>query len=154
MAGHPKTEPDPALAHDHSRSSVRRPRWHGEVVDHRLIAVGGVYPAGQLGMEGPMRDENTTPSGWRYWIEAPSVFPSNADDPSLGTLVLRPIEGDDVCIELCPGYASGQAAQDELRRRIGEIVGDAEESQEIFDSTTFVMPDLIEMRSTFWQAIA
>lgn len=101
-----------------------------------------------------MGQENITLSGWRYWIEAPSVFPSESHDPSLGTLVLRPVEGEDVCIELCPGYASGQAAQDELRRRIGEIVGDAEESQEIFDSTTFVMPDLIAMRSTLWQAIA
>ena len=101
-----------------------------------------------------MEGENTTLSGWRYWIEAPSVFPTEADDPSLGTLVLRPVEGEDICIELCPGYASGQAAQDELRRRIGEVVGDAEESQEIFDSTTFVMPDLIEMRSTLWRAIA
>ena len=100
-----------------------------------------------------MEDENTTLSGWRYWIEAPRVFPSEAD-LSLGALVLRPVEGEDICIELCPGYASGQAAQDELRRRIGEVVGDAEESQEIFDSTTFVMPDLIEMRSTLWRAIA
>ena len=74
--------------------------------------------------------------------------PDRGRRSSLGTLVLRPVEGEDICIELCPGYASGQAAQDELRRRIGEVVGDAEESQEIFDSTTFVMPDLIEMRST------
>jgi hypothetical protein len=101
-----------------------------------------------------MGDESTTLSGWRYWIEAPRVFLGEADDPSLGTLVLRPIEGDDICIELCPGYASGQAAQDELRQRIGDVVGDAEESQEIFDSTTFAMPDLIAKRSTLWQAIA
>jgi len=101
-----------------------------------------------------MGDENRTLSGWGYWIEAPSVFPNEDDDPSVGTLVLRPVEGEDIGIDLCPGYASGQAAQDELRNRIGEIVGDAEESQEIFDSTTFVMPDLIEMRSTLWQDIA
>ena len=101
-----------------------------------------------------MEDENTTLSGWRYWIAAPSVLPSEDDDPSVGTLVLRPVEGDDIGIELCPGYASGQAAQHELRQRIGEVVGDAEESQEIFDSTTFVMPDLIQMRSSLWQAIA
>ena len=101
-----------------------------------------------------MQDENTTLSGWRYWIEAPSVFPDEAEDPAVGTLVLRPVEGDDCCIELCPGYAHGQAAQDELRQRIGEIVGDVEETQEIFDSTTFVMPDLVEMRSTLWQDTA
>jgi hypothetical protein len=104
-----------------------------------------------------MADENTTLSGWRYWIEAPSVFPKQGDvgdDFTVGMLVLRPVEGDDVCIELCPGFASGQAAQGELRQRIGEVVGDVEESQEIFDSTTFVMPDLIQMRSTLWQAIA
>jgi hypothetical protein len=99
-----------------------------------------------------MEDENTTLSGWRYWIEAPSVFPN--DDVAVGTLVLRPVEGQDVCIDLCPGYDSGQAAQDELRRRIGEVVGDAEESQEIFDSTTFVMPDLVASRSALWQEIA
>ena len=62
----------------------------------------------------------------------------------IGTLVLRPIEGEDIAIELCPGYAAGQAAQEELRLRIGEVVGDAEESQEIFDSASFVLPDLIE----------
>ena len=104
-----------------------------------------------------MEDENATPSGWRYWVEAPSVFPAHVDagdDLAVGTLVLRPVEGDDLSIDLCPGYAHGQAAQDELRSRIGEVVGDAEESQEIFDSTTFVMPDLIEMRSTLWRAIA
>ena len=104
-----------------------------------------------------MEDENTTPSGWKYWVEAPSVIPAHVDsgdDLAVGTLVLRPVEGDDLSIDLCPGYAPGQAAQDELRSRIGEVVGDAEESQEIFDSTTFVMPDLIEMRSTQWRAIA
>jgi hypothetical protein len=73
---------------------------------------------------------------------------------SFGTLVLRLIEGDDVSIDLCPGYAFGQAAQEGLRRRIGEVVGDAEESEDIFDSTTFVMPDLIAMRSTLRRDIA
>ena len=82
------------------------------------------------------------------------MFPGEAEDLSVGTLVLRPLEGEDVSIELCPGYASGQAAQEELRQRIGEIVGDAEESEDIFDSTTFVMPDLIAMRSTLRRDIA
>ena len=96
----------------------------------------------------------TTPSGWRYWIEAPDVFRSEGEDPIIGTLVLRPIEGEDIAIELCPGYAAGQAAQEELRLRIGEVVGDAEESQEIFDSASFVLPDLIEARSTRSQRVA
>ena len=82
------------------------------------------------------------------------MFPGEADDATLGTLVLRPVEGDDLCIDLCPGYAAGEAAQDELRRRIAEVVGDAEESRLIFDSTSFVLPDLIASRSTLWQAIA
>ena len=120
----------------------------------QVFSHSDVYPPGELGKQGPMEDENTTLSGWRYWIEAPSVFPGKGDDPAVGTLVLRPVEGADICIDLCPGYAPGQAAQDELRSRIGEVVGDAEESQEIFDSTTFVMPDLIEMRSTLWRDIA
>jgi len=47
----------------------------------------------------------------------------------------------------------GQAAQ-ELRLRTGEVVGDAEESQEIFDSASFVLPDLIEGRSTRSQRVA
>ena len=42
----------------------------------------------------------------------------------------------------------------ELRLRIGEVVGDAEESQEIFDSASFVLPDLIEGRSTRSQRVA
>ncbi|MGB7803986.1 MAG: hypothetical protein WBM72_00125 [Actinomycetota bacterium] len=68
--------------------------------------------------------------------------------------MLRPVEGEDIAIELCPGYAAGQAAQEELRLRIGEVVGDAEESQEIFDSASFVLPDLIEARSTRSQRVA
>ena len=63
----------------------------------------------------------STPSGWRYWIEAPSAFRREVADPVIGTLVLRPVEGDDIAIELCPGYAAGQAAQDELRLRIREV---------------------------------
>ena len=90
-----------------------------------------------------MMTTETTPSGWRYWIEAPDVFRGEGGDPIIGTLVLRPVEGEDIVIELCPGYAAGQAAQEELRLRIGEVVGDAEESQEIFDSASFVLPDLI-----------
>jgi hypothetical protein len=101
-----------------------------------------------------MEGESTTRSGWRYWIEAPRVFPGEADDLSVGMLVLRPIEGEDVSIELCPGYASDQAAQEDLRQRIGAVVGDAEESEDIFDSTTFVMSDLIAMRSTLRRDIA
>lgn len=96
----------------------------------------------------------TTPSGWRYWIEAPDVFRGGVGDPIIGTLVLRPVEGEDIAIELCPGYAAGQAAQEELRLRIGEVVGDAEESQEIFDAASFVLPDLIEARSTRSQRVA
>ena len=96
----------------------------------------------------------TTPSGWRYWIEAPDVFRGEGGIRSIGTLVLRPVEGEDIAIELCPGYAAGQAAQEELRLRIGEVVGDAEESQEIFDSASFVLPDLIEGRSTRSQRVA
>jgi hypothetical protein len=56
----------------------------------------------------------------------------------------------------CSGFGArkaGQAAQ-ELRLRIGEVVGDAEESQEIFDSASFVLPDLIEGRSTRSQRVA
>jgi hypothetical protein len=94
-----------------------------------------------------MADMKTTLSGWQYWIEAPSTLRAEVEDPVIGTLVLRPVEGDDVAIELGPGYASGQAAQDELRERIGDVVGDAEESREIFDSTSFVLPDLIAIRS-------
>jgi len=100
-----------------------------------------------------MEDENTTTSGWRYWIEAPSLF-RDSDDPAVGALVLRSPRDEDICIDLCPGHAHGQAAQEDLRRRIIEIVGDPEESREIFDSTEFVLPDLIAMRSTLWQNIA
>ena len=96
----------------------------------------------------------TTPSGWRYWIEAPDVVPGRVRDPIIGTLVLRPVEGEDIALELCPGYAAGQAAQEELRLRIGEVVGDAEESLEIFDAASFVLPDLIEARSTRSQRVA
>jgi hypothetical protein len=101
-----------------------------------------------------MMTMETTPSGCRYWIEAPDAFRSEGEDPIIGTLVLRPIEGEDIAIELCPGYAAGQAAQGELRLRIGEVVGDAEESQEIFDFASFVLPDLIEARSTRSQRVA
>jgi hypothetical protein len=101
-----------------------------------------------------MMTMETTPSGWRYWIEAPDVFRGGGGDPIIGTLVLRPVEGEDIAIELCPGYAAGQAAQEELRLRIGEVVGDAEESQEIFDAASFVLPDLIEARSTRSQRVA
>ena len=59
-----------------------------------------------------------------------------------------------MCIDLCPGYASGQAPRMNCGDRIGEVVGDAEESQEIFDSTTFVMPDLVASRSALWQETA
>ena len=90
----------------------------------------------------------STPSGWRYWIEEPNSFRREVADPVIGTLMLRPVEGDDVAIELCPGYAAGQAAQGELRLRIGEVVGDAQESQEIFEFASFVLPDLISARST------
>lgn len=93
-----------------------------------------------------MPDTRTTVTGWQYWIEAPSGL-SEAEDPVIGELVLRPVEGEDIVIGLAPGYAHGQAAQDELRRRIREVVGDAEESQEIFDSVSFVLPDLIAIRS-------
>jgi hypothetical protein len=92
-----------------------------------------------------------TSSGWQYWIEAPSAFRREVADPVIGTLLLRPVVGEDIAIELCPGYAPGQAAQGELRLRIGEAVGDSEESQEIFDFTSFVLPDLIEARAT-WEA--
>lgn len=97
--------------------------------------------------EASMPTMGFTLSGWQYWIEAPSAFRREIVDPVIGTLVLRPVEGDDIAIELCPGYAPGQAAQDELRLRIGEAVGDSEESQEIFDFTSFVLPDLIAARS-------
>ena len=100
-----------------------------------------------------MEGENMTTSGWRYWIEAPSVFP-DSDDPTVGALVLRSPRGDDICIDLCPGHVHGQAAQEDLRRRIIDIVDDPDESREIFDSTEFVLPDLIAMRSTLWQNIA
>ena len=94
-----------------------------------------------------MQDTRTTLTGWQYWIEALSRLRSETEDPVIGELVLRPVEGEDIVIELGPGYAHGQAAQDELRRRIREVVGDAEESQEIFDSVSFVLPDLIAIRS-------
>ena len=96
----------------------------------------------------------STPSGWRYWIEEPSPFRREVADPVIGSLMLRPVEGDDVAIELCPGYAAGQAAQGELRLRIGEIVGDAQESQEIFEFASFVLPDLISARSTRSQHVS
>ena len=96
----------------------------------------------------------STPSGWRYWIEAPSAFRREVADPVIGTLVLRPVEGDDIAIELCPGYAAGQAAQDELRLRIREVVGDVVETQEIFAFTSFMLPDLIAARSTRSQYVS
>ena len=77
-----------------------------------------------------MPDTRTTLTGWQYWIEAPSRLPTRAEGSVIGELVLRPVEGEDIVIELAPGYAHGQAAQHELRRRIREVVGDAEESQE------------------------
>lgn len=55
----------------------------------------------------------------------------------MGTLVLRPVEGEDIVIELCPGYAAGQAAQDERRLRIRDVVGDAVETHEVFAFTSF-----------------
>jgi len=96
----------------------------------------------------------STLSGWRYWIEAPSPFRREVADPVIGTLMLRPVEGEDIAIELCPGYAAGQAAQGDLRLRIGEVVGDAEESQEIFEFTSFMLPDLIAARSTRSQYVS
>ena len=90
----------------------------------------------------------STGSGWRYWIEPPSDFRREVADPVIGTLVLRPVEGEDIAIELCPGYAAGQAAQDELRLRIREVVGDVVETQEVFAFTSFMLPDLIAARST------
>ena len=90
----------------------------------------------------------STRSGWRYWIEAPSELRREVADPVIGALVLRPVEGEDVAIELCPGYAAGQAAQDELRLRIREVVGDVVETQEVFAFTSFMLPDLIAARST------
>ena len=90
----------------------------------------------------------STPSGWRYWIESPSEPRRDVADPVLGNLVLRPVEGEDIAIELCPGYAAGQAAQDELRLRIREVVGDVVETQEVFAFTSFMLPDLIAARST------
>ena len=99
-----------------------------------------------------MATMGSTPSGWRYWIESTNA--RGVGDPTIGVLVLRPVEGEDIAIELCPGFAAGQAAQDELRLRIGEVVGDAEESQDIFDCTSFVLPDLIDARSTRSQRVA
>ena len=96
----------------------------------------------------------STPSGWRYWIESTNASLREVGDPAVGVLVLRPVEGEDISVELCPGYAAGQAAQDALRLRIGEVVGDAEESQDIFDFTSFVLPDLIDARSTRSQRVA
>jgi len=90
----------------------------------------------------------STRSGWRYWIEVPSELRREVADPVIGTLLLRPVEGEDIAIELCPGYAPGAAAQNELRLRIGEAVGNSEESQEIFDFVSFLLPDLIDARST------
>ena len=97
---------------------------------------------------GSMSRTASTGSGWRYWIEAPSEFRREVADPVIGNLMLRPVEGGDIVIELCPGYAAGQAAQEELRLRIGEVVGDAVETQEIFAFTSFMLPDLIAARST------
>jgi hypothetical protein len=94
-----------------------------------------------------MPDTRTTLAGWQYWIEAPSSLRSETEDPVIGELVLRPVEGEDIAIGLAPGYAHGQAAQDELRRRIREVVGDAQESQQIFDSVSFVLPDLLAIHS-------
>ena len=111
----------------------------------------GVWSSLGFGRYRSMMTMETTLSGWRYWIEAPSAF---LPEPVIGSLLLRPVEGEDIAIELCPGYAAGQAAQDELRLRIGEVVGDSEESQEIFDFTTFVLPDLLEARSTRSQHVA
>lgn len=101
-----------------------------------------------------MTTMETTHSGWQYWIETSDASLREVADPVIGALMLRPVEGEDIAIELCPGFAAGQAAQHELRRRIGEVVGDSEESQEIFDFTSFVMPDLIEARSTRSQRVA
>ncbi len=101
-----------------------------------------------------MATMGSTPSGWRYWIEPTNASMRGVGDPAIGILVLRPVEGEDIAIELCPGYAAGQAAQDSLRLRIGEVVGDAEESQDIFDCTSFVLPDLIDARSTRSQRVA
>ena len=111
----------------------------------------GVWSSLGFGRYRSMMTMETTLSGWRYWIEAPNAF---LPEPVIGSLLLRPVEGEDIAIELCPGYAAGQAAQDELRLRIGEVVGDSEESQEIFDFTTFVLPDLLEARSTRSQHVA
>ena len=96
----------------------------------------------------------STGSGWRYWIEPPSTFRRDVTDPVIGTLVLRPVEGEDIPIELCPGYAAGQAAQDELRMRIREVVGDVVETQEVFAFTSFMLPDLIAARSTRSQHVS
>ncbi|MET1011039.1 MAG: hypothetical protein ABWY83_01540 [Actinomycetota bacterium] len=96
----------------------------------------------------------STLSGWRYWIEAPGTFRREVADPVIGILMLRPVEGEDIAIELCPGYAAGQAVQGELRLRIGEVVGDAQESQEIFEFTSFMLPDLIAARSTRSQHVS
>jgi hypothetical protein len=94
-----------------------------------------------------MQDTNTTLSGWQYWIEAPSRLVDDLDDPVIGTLVLHPVVGEDVAIDLEPGHAPGQAAQAELRERIGAVVDEFAEAEEIFDRTSFVLPDLVEARS-------
>jgi hypothetical protein len=96
----------------------------------------------------------STGSGWRYWVEAPNAFRREVADPVIGTLVLQPVEGEAIAIELCPGYAAGQAAQDELRLRIREVVGDVVETQEIFAFTSFMLPDLIAARSTRSQYVS
>ena len=100
-----------------------------------------------------MTTRESTPSGWRYWIEVPNVQSAECD-PVLGALMLRPVDGDDIAISLCPGYAAGQAPQEQLRQLIGRVVRDADESQEIFDFTTFMLPDLIEARTTRSKRVA
>jgi hypothetical protein len=90
----------------------------------------------------------STRARWRYPIESPGVFRRDAACRVIGTFVLRPVEGDDIDIELCPEYAAGQAAPDDLRLRIAEVVGDAEEVQKIFNYVSFILAELIDARST------
>jgi hypothetical protein len=89
----------------------------------------------------------TTASGWRYWIDPPIGTRGEEDvaeqDPTIGTLVLRPADGDDVAIDLDPKHVAGLAPQ-ELQREIGDVVPDTDDAHEIFDCATFVLPDLIE----------
>ena len=107
----------------------------------------GLVPR-RLGRYRYMVTVESTRSGWRYWIEPHTSSRSEDSETVLGALRLRPVEGEDIAFELCPGYTVGEAPQNDLRRKIREVVGDAVESQEIFDFTAFMLPDLIEARVT------